>query len=169
MRTIFQGVLSRFRLDRNGYLVECQARVAEFIKSACYISSCWSRRTTLKVSLSRVGKTIHMLPLAATLAAGERPGKPGAEKQARPESRSQNKSKYLKRHLQSIARLTNPTHTTTQHGRQTFRGSRLRPAIPLAQQKTGSDRRRPSIQAPLHRPRIPEKGYGRSLWTEIET
>jgi hypothetical protein len=27
-----------------------------------------------------------MLPLAATLAAGERPGKPGAEKQARPKA-----------------------------------------------------------------------------------
>jgi hypothetical protein len=35
---------------------------------------------------ARVGKTIHMSALASTLAAGERPGKPGAEKQARPKA-----------------------------------------------------------------------------------
>lgn len=36
--------------------------------------------------IARIGKTIHLSALASTLAAGERPGKPGAEKQARPKA-----------------------------------------------------------------------------------
>jgi len=81
-----QVALSHCRPDRNGCLVESYVMSYDHQSIGRQVTFHEVRRHGQKSQARVRKKAIHMPPQAPTLAAGERPGKPGAEKQARPKA-----------------------------------------------------------------------------------